>query len=250
MRPFILVANWKMYFLPEQAVALIEEQYKEIDALCRNTKNSFVVCPSYEAIFMIQQATRELPVCIGAQDCSAYPSGAYTGQVSAASLKQLGCSYSIVGHSEVRAHNKQTNQEITQKVAQLLQNNITPIVCCGESQKEQENNLIAVVLEQQLSPIFTELNSHKANTIIVAYEPIWSIGTGQSAQPEQIATALTCIKNIANKHNYSGRLSILYGGSVNSTTIKTLKKINNLDGFLIGSASTNFQELKKIVDSL
>lgn len=248
---YTIIANWKMYLLPEQAVAFIEQNFKELSDLSSTKTKQLVLCPSFEAVFMVKQAAEDIPLSVGAQDCSTHQPGAYTGQIAAESLKQLGCTYCIVGHSETREYQRQTSTHIAEKMIALLNNNITPIVCCGENTQERNQNKTEQVLHEQLTPVFAELKKRTApKKIIIAYEPLWAIGSGVAAQKEQIEHACSTITHLAEKQQCAGAFSLVYGGSITASTVPPLKTITQLDGFLVGKASTDFQELKKIVDCL
>jgi len=247
---YTVVANWKMYLLPEQTVAFIEHNYKPLAELA-TTNHTIVLCPSFEALFMVKHAANDLPLAIGAQDCSAYAHGAYTGQVAAASLKQLGCGYCIIGHSETRKLSHQSDTLIAEKMAQLFAHDITPIICVGETKQEREHGTTAQVLQRQLAPIVAELTARKdAKKLHIAYEPLWAIGSGTVAHAEQITDAFATITDCMQTAMRQHAINLLYGGSVTGDNVKALTSVHNLGGFLVGSASTDFQAFKKIVDCL
>lgn len=199
-------------------------------ALAAFTSEQLILCPSYDILYLCAEVAKKCNFLLGAQDCSPHTLGPYTGQVSARSLAELGCTYCIIGHSEQR--NQLTNEIIINKLAQLQKNNISPILCVSSSSSEQ------------LEPAIYFTHQYPKNNLLIAYEPLESIGTGNAATPENISQT---ILEIAKMLPQKGRYKILYGGSISPENISKLKKINNLDGFLIGSASTDIQKLKTII---
>src|SRR5579871_2974811 len=174
------VANWKMQLSCNQALTLCTENLALITQLAQSNKHTIILCPSFEVLWPLQQLLLNIPISLGAQTCSTYAKGAYTGQVSAESLAQLGCTYCIVGHSERRLLCNETIQDTALQVQQLLTNHIQPIICVGETQQEYTANRTTTILEQQLKPIFTALaEQHFPNAFMcIAYEPLWAIGSG------------------------------------------------------------------------
>lgn len=241
----IIVANWKMYFSYTQALDFIKNYCRELVALGQQHDRLIILCPSFEILQSITQLMQSTPsVVFGAQDCSAHQFGAHTGQVSALSLAQLGCSYCIVGHSERRSEYGETSDLIAQKVERLLEQNIMPIVCIGEDEYTYRTGKVYVLLEQQLRPVLEK--AHRNSTCIYyAYEPIWAIGSG-------IVPDEACLKSIfswlAKYLSMSGQsFKLLYGGSVTAATLPMLVTIRELDGVLVGGASVDFQKFKNIV---
>ena len=179
---------------------------------------------------------------LGAQDCSYFEAGAYTGEISAKMLNEVGINFCIVGHSERREYFKESNKIIKMKAIRLIENNIIPIICIGETLEEKNNNNTQNVLKNQLEESVPE-SSNQFNTII-AYEPIWAIGTGLTPSLEEITNAHRYIKNLSNKlFNFR----IIYGGSVNSKNYKLISKINIVNGALIGGASLKINEFNQII---
>ena len=172
-----------------------------------------------------------------------YDLGSHTGEISACQARQLGVTYAIVGHSERRKYNQETNEEINKKIIKGLENNLKVILCVGENQGEDKEN----VIENQLLNALKDVNN--LENLIIAYEPVWCIGTGITPTNEQIEATINFIQTIIKK-KFNSNVKVLYGGSVDKDNINTLKKINNLSGFLIGKASTDYRQLKEIVASL
>lgn len=220
-----------MYLDYVQTIALAQEYRSHFaDVL---TKNTIITCPSFEALASVKQVITQTRIVLGAQDCSAHRTGAYTGQVSAQSLAQLGCTYCIVGHSELRTW--QTNHDITQKINHLFEARITPIICISSQTKEQLEPIVQA-LANQITPI-------------IAYEPLTAIGTGIAAASEVIEkTCNDLIKTLA-PYQHRTHYHIVYGGSVNPENASSLKRISLLDGFLIGSASTDVAKMHAIMQA-
>lgn len=213
-----------------------------------------VICPSFVALAPIVGLLQNSSITVGAQNCSEHKSGAYTGEISAQSLAQVGVTHCIVGHSEQRMYHHETTEQIVNKMQLLYTNNITPIICIGETEKDYLNNQTFTVLTQQLKPILPYYAKatkgspeYRRNHIIIAYEPIWSIGTGIVPEQKQLHDIFTWLTDLLRTQlpNYTAQL--LYGGSVNQDNIAELKKIPPINGFLIGGASTEFNQFKNII---
>ena len=196
------------------------EYVEKLGAL--QTKSTMILCPSFINLRMIPENVK-----IGAQNVSCFGKGAYTGEVSAEQLKSYGVEYTIVGHSERRGYQKETDKEVYEKVNHLLEEGITPILCVGETLEERQNNQVEEVLLRELS-LFQEEQKEK---MIIAYEPIWSIGTGVIPTNEEIEAVFKYIKNLFPD------TPVLYGGSANEENIDQLKQISLIDGYLLGGLS-------------
>lgn len=221
---------------------------QEIDFIKNNSdylksNKNLVLCPSFLSLDTIKNINNEIQ--IGAQNCSEYQNGPFTGEISAKSLSELNVNYCIIGHSE-RREMGETDETIVQKVKVLLENKITPIICIGENLKDFESGQTKQAITSQIEPI---LKIIKNENFIIAYEPIWAIGTGKTPYPSEVYEIADFIRKILEKHYIQhNNYKIVYGGSVSSKNISSLKLIENIDGFLIGKASIDFQELKKIVE--
>jgi triosephosphate isomerase (TIM) len=251
-RHYTIIGNWKMYFPFTQSIEWIKNNTEMLQELQQQTRHNITLCPSYDSLSIIAHELKSSSIAVGAQDCSNHKSGAYTGQVSAKSLAEIGCLYCIIGHSESRRYQQETSVDVAQKMQQLLQNYITPILCIGETQQEYEQELTCVVLEKQLAPIGDLLQAYaKPKTALyIAYEPIWAIGSGIIPENDYLKKVYHQIKDLIKNYPNNDAISLLYGGSVNGQTISRFKQVPEIKGFLIGSASTDFQELKKIVLSI
>jgi triosephosphate isomerase (TIM) len=228
----LFVANWKMEASFEQQCILAHQYVEELSTIGKE----LVLCPSFDALESVQKIITVSPLKLGAQGCSPYLHGPYTGQVSAESLTQVGCTYTIIGHSEWRTYTHETYEVVAKQYEQLVRVGITPIVCVGEAKHTPG---VHQVIHDQLKPIL----SVASNTLYIAYEPLWAIGTGLTPTIDYLQNVYSTLTAIIPS---TIQRRVLYGGSVNPITIKELN-LPELDGFLIGRASLNVQNLKKIV---
>ena len=182
------------------------------------------------------------------QDVSFAEKGAYTGDISASMLKSIGVNYSIIGHSERRKYYGDSSL-VNEKLQRLLENNIIPIICVGETKEEKENNSTFDVLKEEIDTVFKNIDTNILKDVIIAYEPIWSIGTGLIPTNDEIEETVSYIKNYI-KENYNNSLLVLYGGSVNNSCIESLQKIDVVDGYLVGGCSIKKEEFSKLIKSI
>lgn len=241
------MANWKTYFSYHQTIAWLSAYKQSLLALAKN--HTILICPSFDALAFLANELQKSSIMHGAQDCSDHNSGAYTGQVLAKSLYELGCNYCIIGHSESSTSTTQNPDSVAQKAINLLENRITPIICVGESKFDFDLNKGRQVIEQQLICVIKYITKHAVahKHIAIAYEPLWMIGGNSSISSEYIIQQLELITHVAKERLPNFYTSLLYGGSVDEITISKYKDIPLLDGVLIGKASTDFQRLEKIV---
>ena len=204
------------------------------------TSNKMILCPTFLNISQFNLSNFSL----GSQDVSATNDGAYTGEISAKDLKSYNVEYAIIGHSERREYQKESFEEINAKIKKLLENNITPILCVGETKKEKEQNKTKEIIKKELMTAIVNLKNVDKNKIIIAYEPIWSIGTGIIPNNNEITEVFEYIKTFLQNNK------ILYGGSANEENITTLKRCNIIDGFLLGGISLKPDKLKIFVSKL
>ncbi len=219
--------------------------------LAQNPSCEIAVCVPAPYLAQIQSMKAKHAVLsvveLGAQDVSAHASGAYTGEVSAAMLKELGCRYAIVGHSERRQYHAETDALVAEKAKAALAVGITPIVCVGETLAEREAGCTEEVVKRQLAAVI-HANGHCISEIVVAYEPVWAIGTGKTASPEEAQTVHAVLRTQLNAAtDQSARIKILYGGSMNAANAATLLAQPDIDGGLIGGASLNATDFLKII---
>ena len=241
----LFIANWKMQKPLKQSIAFCEQNLDALKALSADTKTEIVLCPSYPALYPLNELLADTMVHIGGQNCSSHISGAYTGDVSARSLSEAGCNYCIIGHSEQRSMHQISDEAVAQAALHLSAESIEPVICIGETKEQFEKNEGKVVVEKQLDPILTALKE-SSQPLSIAYEPVWAIGTGIIPEHNYLSEQFARIASyVGDALSMPWRL--IYGGSVSPENVTSLKTIPHLSGFLIGSASLDFQKFQKIV---
>jgi triosephosphate isomerase len=244
-RPFI-AGNWKMYKTTSEAVALVQALK---DGL--RSEHEVLVAPPFTALAAVAPLLRGTPIALGAQDMHWEAEGAFTGAVSGPMLKDAGCSHVLVGHSERRQLFGETDETVARKTAAALAHGLTPIACVGETLAERESARTMEVVERQVERALRALTPDQAAGIVVAYEPVWAIGTGRVATPEQAQEVHAFIRRlVARSHGdpVAARLRILYGGSVKPDNAAALMAQPDLDGALVGGASLDAASFLKIVN--
>ena len=231
----LLMCNLKANKTLDEFVEYIEE-IEKID-----NKESFAIFPSH--LYLGVASNYNVP--FGSQDISLYTEGASTGEVTVNQIKSTKAKYTILGHSERRAKFSEDEHLLLKKIDLALNTGLKVIYCIGESLEEKSHNKTYQVLEKQIAKVFNSLTEENLSNIIIAYEPIWAIGTGVSATMEEIATTTEFIKKLINDY-YNVDMKVLYGGSVNSNNIADINMIESVDGFLVGSASLNIEEVNKM----
>lgn len=245
-RPFI-AGNWKMHKTTAEAVNLAQTIKAGVYQV---TEGQIVICPPYTALAAVFKVIQDSPIELGAQNMHPEVEGAFTGEISPAMLKDIGCRYVILGHSERRQYFKETDEFINQKVKTALRYNLIPIVCVGETLEERENRRQFGVVKTQFDHSLKDLNKEEMTKIVIAYEPVWAIGTGKTATPEQAEQMHSYLWRLI-KEKYSeeiaNRISLLYGGSVKPDNIAALVRKPNIDGALVGGASLKAEAFAQIV---
>lgn len=248
MRKKIVAGNWKMNTDLNQAIDLT----RQIRLSDFNKNAQLILIPPFPFLFSVVETTNNSVIQVGAQNCSKESSGAFTGEVSAQMLASLNVKYVLVGHSERRTYFKESNAELADKVNQCLSNNLIPIFCCGELLVERKNENHFEVVKQQLSESLFHLSSEQIKSIVIAYEPVWAIGTGETATPFQAQEMHLYIRNfLAKKYDQTvaNSIPILYGGSCNTANAKELFALPDVDGGLIGGASLKATDFVAISNS-
>ncbi len=237
MRKKVIAANWKMFKTPDQARDFFRDF---LPLVAGHDRDEIVVCPPFLDIAVAVEATKGSNVAVGAQDMHWEKEGAYTGEISGSMLLSVGVTHVIIGHSERRQYFGETDDVVNLKLKAALEAGLTPIACVGEVLEEREAGLTEDVLRRQCLRAFHAISGKKATKLIVAYEPVWAIGTGKTATPQMAADAHALIRSEAAKafgEEFAGNLRILYGGSVKPENAKALMSESEIDGALVGGAS-------------
>jgi triosephosphate isomerase len=247
MRKKLLAANWKMYKTPDQARDFF---YHFLPMVHGHDRDEIVVCPTYLCLDAAVTATKGSNVAVGAQDLHWEKEGAFTGEINAAMLLAIGVTHVIIGHSERRQYFGETDDTVNLKLKSALEAGLVPIVCVGEVVEEREAGLTDDVLRRQCMRAFHKISAKKAAKLVVAYEPVWAIGTGKTATPQLASDAHVIIRGEAAKafgEQFADHLRILYGGSVKPENAKALMSEPEIDGGLVGGASLDPKSFSAIV---
>ena len=247
MRRYLIVGNWKMYKTIEEAVSFVNELKIEI----YNIRNvDIAVCPPFTALSNVRDALEDSNIYLGAQNMYFEDEGACTGDISPLMLKDAGCRYVILGHSERRRIFTETDELINKKVKVALKYGLIPILCVGETIEEREANRTFDVINSQLNKDLDSIEKDDFQKIVIAYEPVWAIGTGKTATEEQAQEAHSYIRNYLKENSSdeaAEKIKILYGGSVKPHNIESLIKQPDLDGALVGGASLDVRSFSQII---
>lgn len=246
-RKKIIAANWKMYKTPEQTRAFFSAF---LPLVKDHTRDEIVVCPPFINIAAAIESARGSAVGVGAQNMYWEKEGAYTGEISSDMIAAAGCTHVIIGHSERRQYFGETDDTVNKKLKIALDSGLTPIVCVGEVLEEREAGITDDVLRRQCNIGFRGISGERAARLVVAYEPVWAIGTGKTATPQIAAEAHLTIRNEAAKafgKEFADNLRILYGGSVKPDNAHALMSESEIDGALVGGASLDPTSFSKIV---
>ena len=244
MRKPIIAGNWKMNMTPSQGVQLVEE----LKPLVANATCDVVVCVPATHLHAVGQAVKGSNIKLGAQNVHFAKSGAYTGEISCDMLKELGVEYVIIGHSERRQYFGETDQTVNKRTLAALENGLTPIVCVGESLEERESNKTEEVLLRQITEGLKGVEN--IPDLVIAYEPIWAIGTGVTATKEQANETIGYIRSVIAKTfcpKCAAKVRIQYGGSMKPSNASELMGMEEIDGGLIGGASLKAVDFSQIV---
>jgi len=245
----ILAANWKMHLRAEEARHLADTV-----AQCPPPAHTRVIlAPPFVYLYEIVQRTRNAPhIHISAQNCSQFPQGAYTGEIAAFMLQSIGCKYVIIGHSERRQYFDETDAIVYEKMLRAIENDLTPILCCGEPLDARQNNTYKEYVYQQLKNTLFHLDERQLTDTILAYEPIWAIGTGIAASTQQIQEMHHFIRQSIAEHYGSAiaqQCYILYGGSVKPHNAAAILHLDDVDGALVGGASLQADSFCDIIQA-
>jgi triosephosphate isomerase len=245
-RPLI-AGNWKMYKTPLEAA---ETARQLIDRVAQVTDVDILIAPPFTALESVSKVVQNSPVALGAQNLFWESQGAYTGEISAPMLKSVGCQYCIIGHSERRQYFGETDETVNKKIHAAIQVGLKPVFCVGETEKERESAQTLSVLDKQVKKGLEDLILDQLDTLIIAYEPVWAIGTGKTATEDQAQEVHQFIRTLIAKsfgNDLSKSIRILYGGSVKPDNIAGLMAMPDIDGALVGGASLEAESFSNIV---
>ena len=247
MRRKVIAGNWKMNMLPADTINFIEG----LAPLVKDSENEVILCVPYTDLFYSLLNVQGTNIKIGAQNMHWEESGAYTGEVSGEMLKCIGVEYVIIGHSERRQYFNETDETVNKKVKAALRNDLKPIVCVGETLEQREAGKTEEVITSQTKLALEGLTEEQVQNTIIAYEPIWAIGTGKTATAEDANNSIKDIRNEIRKNygqNIAENVIIQYGGSVKASNAKELFSTSDIDGGLVGGASLKVEEFANIVN--
>ncbi len=247
MKKIYIIANWKMNLTLAENQKLaqnLKQNYQPVK------KIELVLAPQFPALPVLSEILKDSTIALAAQNSGFETKGAYTGEISPILLKELGCRYCIIGHSERRHIFKETVEMIAKKFFVLCSLDIIPIFCVGETLEEREQNQLQTVIKEQLQPILEKSETLGNTPLIIAYEPVWAIGTGLTADKEQIAEVLSFIYNHLVGKFETNTTAILYGGSVKPTNAAEILSIDHVDGLLVGGASLIVEDFLAIIECI
>lgn len=249
-RKIMIAGNWKMNCLSEEGVSLAKAVAAEVKKMGKPTCE-FLVCPPFTLLYQVKKALRGAKVALGGQDAHFSVKGAHTGDISPAMLKDLGCSYVILGHSERRADHGESSELISKKAVAAYENGLKAIICIGETEKQRDEGKTIEVCSEQILKSVPD-NADATNTVI-AYEPVWAIGTGKTPTPQDVEDVHAAVRKVLAKKLGKGtanKMRILYGGSVKPANAKEFLSLEDVDGALIGGASLKAEDFMSIAKSV
>ena len=249
MRRKIIAGNWKMNMLPNEAMSFINE----LEPYAKNAKCEIILCVPYTDLFYSLLTAQNTNIKIGAQNMHWEESGAYTGEIAPNMLKCINVEYVIIGHSERRQYFAETDETVNKKIKSALKHELNPILCVGETMKQRELGLEEEVIKQQVNGALEGITKEQAEKIVIAYEPIWAIGTGKVATKDDANNMIKLIRkeiDLLYNKEVANNVSILYGGSVNKNNSKELFETSDIDGALVGGASLKVDEFNEIIKNI
>ena len=248
MRRKIIAGNWKMNMLPNEAMNFINGIAQTVN----NSENEVILCVPYTDLFYSLLTVQGTRIKIGAQNMHWEEAGAYTGEVSGKMLEVINVEYVIIGHSERRQYFNETDETVNKKIKSALKYNLKPIICVGETLEQRENGNTNEIITKQTRLALEGLNKDEVKNVIIAYEPIWAIGTGKTATADDANNSIIQIRNEVESlygKDVADNISILYGGSVKASNAKELFSMSDIDGALVGGASLKIEEFINIIKS-
>ncbi|MCA6084791.1 triose-phosphate isomerase [Candidatus Endomicrobiellum agilis] len=247
MRKPLMAGNWKMNKTVPEAINVVKSLKSAVASV---SGVEILICPAFTALYAVSNEIKGSNINLGAQNLFWEAKGAFTGEISLEMLKDAGCSYVIIGHSERRQHFGETDETVNKKTKAALAAGITPVVCVGETLKEREGNVTFKVIEKQVRVGLSGISPQQASLAVIAYEPVWAIGTGKTATPDQAQEVHSFVRKIYEQmyKESAEKVRILYGGSVNPNNVSDLMKKTDIDGGLVGGASLEAESFAKLVE--
>ncbi|MEK7653205.1 MAG: triose-phosphate isomerase [Patescibacteria group bacterium] len=246
----IIIANWKMNLSPKEEEDLATQF---VEKLSGESNVEVVICPAFVSLTRVAEVLKNKKIKLGAQDGFWREKGAYTGEISPLALKEIGCEFVILGHSERRAHLGETDETVNLKVRAVLENNLTPIICVGETMDERREKHTDYVVLRQLERALKNIHLTGSEELVIAYEPVWAIGTGQPVEAEEAEAVFAAIRqsliDLYPATLVNNNIRLIYGGSVDGANAGDFAKLDLGSGFLVGGASLDAEEFRKIIDS-
>ncbi|MCA6079446.1 MAG: triose-phosphate isomerase [Endomicrobium sp.] len=247
MRKPLMAGNWKMNKTVPEAINVVKSLKSAVASV---SGVEILICPAFTALYAVSDEIKGSNISLGAQNLFWEAKGAFTGEISLEMLKDAGCSYVIIGHSERRQHFGETDETVNKKTKAALAAGIIPVVCVGETLKEREDNVTFKVIEKQVRVGLSGISPQQASLAVIAYEPVWAIGTGKTATPDQAQEVHSFVRKIYEQmyKESAEKVRILYGGSVNPNNVSDLMKKTDIDGGLVGGASLEAESFAKLVE--
>jgi triosephosphate isomerase len=250
VRKKLIAGNWKMNKTLNESIELVEGILKKIKDY---DDREILFCPPFTSLYKISEIIKGKKVKLGGQNLYFEEKGAYTGEISGKMLKSVGCDYVILGHSERRSYFNESDEFIQKKIIRAMLDGLIPILCVGEKLEEREKGIMKDTVSKQVRTCLNNVPLKNANELVIAYEPVWAIGTGRNATPEQAEEVHIYIRELIGQmygNIIKDSLRILYGGSVNAGNAKELLSQKNIDGALVGGASLKVDEFVTIIESV
>lgn len=249
MRQKIIAGNWKMNGNISETESLLNDLLAKLNS---DAKAKVIVCPPYISLLTAHNLIKDSMIALGAQDMSVHEKGAYTAEISAEMLLTVGAQFVILGHSERRQYHSESDELVNAKTKAALKSDLTPIICVGETLEQRESGATNEIVGQQINGCLKDLSADELKKIVIAYEPVWAIGTGKTATPEMAQEVHRFIRNEIKKidNDASEIVPILYGGSVKPDNAAALLNQPDLDGALVGGASLKADDFNAIIDSV
>ena len=243
----LIAGNWKLFKTIPEALTLVDGLKKNLAGV---SEREILVCPPFTALYAVAQALKSSNISVGSQNIFWEKKGAFTGEVAPDMLVDAGCKYAIVGHSERRQYFGETDETVNKRMKAAFAAGLVPIVCIGEMLAEREGGTTFKVIERQIKNGIAGLSPEQAKTLVIAYEPVWAIGTGKTATPQQAEEVHAYIRKLYSQmysETAAGSIRILYGGSVKPDNVSEIMKQPNVDGALVGGASLETESFAKLV---